>query len=198
MTSSPISPPLTRSTEMLSCGETALLVIDMQTKLLPAMRSGAALVHNVQRLVQGTQLLGVPTFATQQYPLGLGPTIPELAPSLPKCWDKRAFSIGECGELIAELKSQGIFKVLVCGIETHVCVAQSVLDLLSNGFRTFVAVDATSSRFAFDAEIALRRLDSAGATLVTTESALFEFCQTSEHPHFKAISKLVKEAPPAS
>lgn len=196
MTTAPQSLPLSRSPEMLSCGETALLVIDVQTKLLPAVQHAPRIVHNIQRLAQGARLLDVPVLATQQYPQGLGPTVAELTPHLTKIWDKRAFSIGECGELIAQLQSAGIFKVLVCGIEAHVCVAQSVLDLLANGFRTFVAVDATSSRNSLDAETALRRLDSAGATLLTTEAALFELCQTSAHPQFKAISALVKESPP--
>ncbi len=180
---------------MLSVGQTALIVVDVQTKLLPAVRQGELLTHNVLRLLKGAKLLGVPTFATQQYPQGLGPTIPELTPYLDQTWDKRAFSIAECDELFAKLRDAGIFKVLVCGVETHVCVAQSVLDLLANGFRTFVAVDATSSRQAADAEIALRRLDSAGATLTTTEAALFELCETSLHPQFKAISELVKDLP---
>lgn len=195
MTDSPAPLRLPRSPEMLSVGQTALIVVDVQTKLLPAVRQGELLTHNVLRLLKGAKLLGVPTFATQQYPKGLGPTIPELTPYLDQTWDKRAFSIAECDELFAKLRDAGIFKVLVCGVETHVCVAQSVLDLLANGFRTFVAVDATSSRQAADAEIALRRLDSAGATLTTTEAALFELCETSLHPQFKAISELVKDLP---
>ena len=86
--------------------------------------------------------------------------------------------------------------MLLCGIETHVCVAQTALDLLGEAFRIFLAVDAIAARHTLDHEIALRRLESSGATLTTTEAALFEWCETASAPEFKAISALVKEPPP--
>jgi nicotinamidase-related amidase len=89
-----------------------------------------------------------------------------------------------------------VYKILVCGIEAHVCVQQSVLDLLTDGYRVYVAADAVGSRFACDREIALRRMESAGATLTTTEAALFEWCDVAGTPEFKQISTLVRETAP--
>ena len=92
---------------------------------------------------------------------------------------------------------QGVWKILLCGIEAHVCVQQTAFDLLADGYRIYLAVDAIGARFDTDREIALRRMESAGATLTTTESALFEWCEVAGTPEFKQISSLVCEAPPA-
>jgi nicotinamidase-related amidase len=91
------------------------------------------------------------------------------------------------------LEQRRVHKVLVCGIEAHVCVQQTVLDLLAGGYRVYVAVDAVGSRFEVDCRTALTRMDSAGATLTTTEAALFEWCQVAGTPEFKQISQLVRE-----
>src|SRR6185295_18408407 len=108
---------------------------------------------------------------------------------------KQTFSCAACPELMSRLERAGSHKVLVAGIETHVCVQQSVLDLMSAGFRVYVAVDAVGSRFDIDGQTALRRMDSAGATLTTTEAAMFEWCARAGTPAFKQISALVKETP---
>jgi isochorismate hydrolase len=107
-----------------------------------------------------------------------------------------AFSCGACGEVFAEWRVAGIERVLVCGIETHVCVAQTVFDLLAAGYQAFVAVDAIGSRHALDHEVALRRMESSGATLTTVEAALFEWCERAGTDEFRQISALVKEAAP--
>ncbi len=180
----------------MSRHDTALLVVDVQTKLLAAMSPPAALVWNIGRLIRGAQVLGLPVAATEQYPQGLGPTTPDLAPLLPAIPAKLLFSCRECGHLFEAFRQQGIYKILVAGIESHVCVQQTVLDLLGAGFRLYVAIDAVASRFAVDYETALRRMDSAGATLTTTEAALFEWCELAGSPEFKRISALVREAPP--
>jgi nicotinamidase-related amidase len=135
--------------------------------------------------------------ATEQYPQGLGPTTPELASKLQALPAKLAFSCGECGEIFTDLRDRGIWKICVCGIETHVCVGQTVHDLLAEGFRVYVAADAVAARGPLDHDIALRRMDSAGATLTTTEAALFEWCGRAGSPEFKQISQLVRESPPA-
>jgi len=110
---------------------------------------------------------------------------------------KLAFSCAACPEIVAALDAQGRHKALVVGIEAHVCVQQTVLDLMSGGFRVYVAVDAVGSRRDVDFQTALRRMDSCGASLVTTETALFEWCREAGTPAFKTISQLVRESPPA-
>ena len=188
---------LTRSSELLNRDDSALLVVDVQAKLLPLIPGQQRLVWNIRRLIDGAKILGVPVAATEQYPQGLGGTAPELAQRLGAIPSKTAFSCGECGEIFTEWRDKGIWKILVCGIETHVCVGQTVHDLLGEGFRVYVAADAVAARGQFDHDIALRRMDSSGATLTTTEAALFEWCGAAGSPEFKQISQLVKESPPA-
>lgn len=191
------SAPLPRSPELMSAHDTALLVVDVQTKLINLIPGHERMVWNIRRLLDGAEILGVRTAATEQYPKGLGGTVEELAARLPAPRDKLSFSCGACGEIFADWQAADVFKVLVAGIEAHVCVQQTVLDLLAHGFRVFVAVDAIGSRHRIDAETALRRMDSAGATLTTAESALFEWCGAAGTPEFKQISRLVQEKPPA-
>ncbi|MBN2476766.1 MAG: hydrolase [Pirellulales bacterium] len=187
---------LLRSPEMMSVGDTALLVVDVQERLVPAIADHQRVVWNCRRLIDGAGVLGMPVVATEQYPKGLGPTVPELAQRLGEIPSKLTFSCGGCPEIFRALESRGLGKLLVCGVEAHVCVQQTVLDLLSHGWRVYVAVDAVGSRFDIDYRTALRRMDSAGATLTTTEAALFEWCQVAGTPEFKQISRLVQEAKP--
>jgi hypothetical protein len=189
----PTELPLHRSLELMSIGDTGLLVVDMQGKLLTMIAGHERVTWNCRRLIDGAKLLGIPVSGTEQYPQGLGPTTSVLADRIGPMPSKKLFSARECAEIIHAWRDQGIFKVLVCGIEAHVCVQQTVLDLLGEGFRTFVAVDAIGSRSSLDAEVAVRRMDASGATITTTEAALFEWCETAAHPQFKAISALVKE-----
>jgi nicotinamidase-related amidase len=189
---------LFRSLELMARTDTALLVVDMQEKLLPFIPSRARLEWNVGRLIDGARLLGLPVVATEQYPRGLGPTSAavreKLGPAdLPS---KTCFSCRECGELFSQLRDRGVYKILVCGIESHVCVQQTALDLLAESFRIYLAVDAIGARHALDHDIALRRMESSGATLTTVEAALFEWCETASAPEFKAISALVKQQAP--
>lgn len=188
---------LARSPELMNPADTGLLVVDVQAKLLPLIPGRERLVWNIRRLIDGAKILGVSVAGTEQYPQGLGPTTPELAERLGALPAKTAFSSAECSQIFTGWRDRGIWKVLVCGIETHVCVSQTVHDLLGEGFRVYVAADAVAARGALDHEIALRRMDSAGATLTTTEAALFEWCQRAGSPEFKQISQLVKESPPA-
>jgi nicotinamidase-related amidase len=183
-----------RSPELMSVGETALLVIDVQEKLAPAIPGQQRVVWNIRRLLDGAETLGVPALATVQYPKGLGPLVGKLASRIEQVVDKEAFSCWGCAAFIEHLKSLPVYKVLVTGIEAHVCVQQTVLDLMAAGYSVYVAVDAVGSRGAIDCETALRRMESSGATLTTTEAALFEWCQVAGTPEFKAISKLIKES----
>lgn len=180
----------------MSRDDTALLVIDMQDRLLGAIANRASVAWNCRRLLEGAQILDLPFVATEQYPQGLGPTTPELAALLGEISSKLTFSCGGCPTIFEELLRQDIRKLLICGIETHVCVQQTALDLLSHGWRIYLAVDAIGSRFDGDYRTALRRMESAGATLTTTEAALFEWCEVAGTDTFKQISRLVREAAP--
>jgi nicotinamidase-related amidase len=131
--------------------------------------------------------------ATEQYPKGLGPTVPELAERLPVRPDKVAFSCCAIPSVVDNFKRAARPKVVLAGIETHVCVLQTALDLLVQNFRVYIPVDAVGSRFAVDHEQALRRLDRAGAVITTSETAVFEWVGGASSPHFKQISKLVQD-----
>jgi nicotinamidase-related amidase len=194
--SDPFPTRLPRSIELMSRGDTGLLVVDMQEKLLKLIPGHERVIWNCRRLIDGAKVLGIPVAATEQYPQGLGPTTGELASRLPGIPAKLAFSCGECAPIFEQWQQQGIFKILVVGIEAHVCVQQTVMDLLGEAYRVFLAVDAIGARHAIDYDTAIRRMDSAGATITTTEAALFEWCEVAGTPEFKQISALVRESPP--
>ena len=186
-----------RSPELMSAGDTGLLVVDVQEKLVPAITGRDRMVWNVRRLIDGATILGLPVAGTEQYPKGLGSTVADLAERLGEVPSKLTFSCTSCQGVFQGLRDRGVSKLLVCGMETHVCVQQTVLDLLAEGWRVYVAADAVGSRFAIDHGTALGRMDSSGATLTTTEAALFEWCQIAGTPEFKQISRLVREEGPA-
>lgn len=188
---------LPRSPELMSRRDSALLVVDVQGKLITLVPGHERIIWNIRRLLDAAKLLGVPAMGTEQYPKGLGPTVPVLAERLGTIPDKLAFSCGACGDLFNGLDERGIVKILVVGIEAHVCVQQTVHDLLAAGFRVYLAVDAIGARYDIDRDTAFRRMESAGATLTTTEAAMFEWCEASGTPEFKEISRLVQESPPA-
>lgn len=191
-----------KSPLLLARESSALVVVDLQVKLLPAILDAPRVVWNTGRLVQAAQLFGVPVFASEQYPEGLGGTVPDVETLLQAAaatrYTKRAFSCRECQELPAQLAAAGRHQIVLCGIETHVCVLQTALDLISENFDVFLVADASSSRAAGDREIALRRLESQGVQVVTAESAMFEWCDTSAADGFRELSRLVKQSPPAA
>ena len=119
-----------------------------------------------------------------------------MAPTCQRLPSKLTFSAGGCPEIFTDLRKRGLCKILVCGIEAHVCVAQTAFDLLADGWRVYVAVDAVGSRFAIDCRTALERMESAGATLTTVEAAMFEWCDVAGTPEFKEISRLARELGP--
>jgi nicotinamidase-related amidase len=177
--------------------DTALLVVDMQERLLAVIPHAAGITWNCRRLIDGAKTLGVRTIVTEQNPEKLGPTAAALAERVGGTpYAKLDFSCGACGGEFADWEAAGIERVLLCGIETHVCVQQTALDLLSAGYRVYVAADAVGSRAMVDYEIALRRMESSGAVITTTEAALFEWCERAGTDTFRAISALAKESPP--
>jgi nicotinamidase-related amidase len=187
---------LPRSPELMGANETGLLVVDAQEKLLAVIPDAKRIVWNIRRLLDAADALGVAKAATEQYPDKLSHTVPELKERLGAAPDKLSFSACACGSIFEDWKADGLFRVLVCGIETHVCVLQTALDLSAAGWLVYVAVDAVGARWPVDHETALRRMEAAGIVLTTTEAGMFEWCRQAGTPEFKTISALAKEMPP--
>jgi nicotinamidase-related amidase len=177
----------------MSAADTGLLVIDVQEKLIPKIHAADFVVRNTAFLIDAARLLAMPVQATEQYPKGLGTTIAELAKRLPERADKVQFSCCAVPSVVEQFHRAARPKVVLAGIETHVCVQQTALDMLAQGFHVFIPVDAVGSRYAIDHDTALRRMEKAGAVLTTAETCVFEWVGASSHPQFKAISRLVQE-----
>ena len=187
---------LHRSTELMNADDTALLVVDVQERLAPLVLDSERVIWNCRRLLDGAKALGVRVAGTEQYPEKLGTTIEPLRSRLPERAAKLAFSGACCSQIFQAWREAGIFRVLLCGIETHVCIQQTAFDLMATGLQVYIAADAVSARHQADHELALRRLDSAGAVLTSTEAALFEWCREAGTAQFKEIMALAKEPPP--
>lgn len=183
-----------RSPELHHRERSLLVVIDMQEKLLPLIPVADRTIANCQKLISAAELFAIPSTATEQYPRGLGPTVASLAVHFPERPEKTRFSSAACLNWgFAHERADGRTQAVLCGIEAHVCVLQTALDLVAHGYQVTVVADAVASRGKLDWKIALRRLSDSGVTLATTESVLFEWCETSSDPLFKRISQLVKE-----
>ena len=181
-----------RSPELLSRDDARLLIVDVQEKLIPHIAGAAEMIDRCRRLIRAARLLGVPVAATEQYPQGLGGTVPELRELLDPPPEKLRFSSAEVlGWAPAGEQDNGRDKVIVAGIEAHVCVQQTVLDLMTLGYRVYVPADAVASRNRFDWEFALRRMADSGAVITTTEAVLFELCEIAGTPDFQEIRRLV-------
>lgn len=168
----------------------ALLVIDFQSRLMPAIAEGAAVVANARRLIDAAELLGVPVLFTEQNADGLGPTIPELRSDAAGLFHKMTFDACRmAGFLDALPVGRGL---VVAGCETHVCVLQTVLGLVAAGRRVHLVRDAVGSRRAESKETAIRRLERNGAEIVTTEMVLFEWLGTAEDPRLRRVIDLVR------
>lgn len=175
----------------LSCA----VLIDVQEKLNPHIHDSDNLLQAQSILLQGLQHLGVPLWVTEQYVKGLGPTVSELKKYLPaecKFYEKMSFSCLGSEDFSRDLAQSGRNTVILFGIESHVCVLQSALDLLEAGYRVVVVEDCVGSRKATDRASALARLRSAGALPSSYESLLLELCVSSASTKFKGISKLIK------
>jgi len=179
---------------MLDLENTALVIIDVQDKLARVMSDRDELFLNLKKLVRGMQALGVPIIVTEQYPQGLGRTVPELAQLLCDVQPIAKLSFSCCGEerFLKEIKVLNHRQVLVAGIEAHVCVYQTVVDLLGAGYEVQVVGDAVSSRTVENREIGLEKMRSAGADITSTEMALFELLKVAQGETFKEISRIVR------
>lgn len=177
--------------------DAVLIVIDVQEKLMPAIDGHEDVARNIDRLVRGCKVLDVPPLLTEQYVKGLGATIPSIRRAFEETFgyepiEKNCFSALGCAELVTALRLLQKKQAIVCGIETHVCVYQTVVDLLANGYEVTIVADALGSRAASNKDVALRRMVSEGAKLSSTEMALFEMLVTSGTDEFREISRLVR------
>lgn len=179
---------------MLTLDNTTLIVIDVQNKLARAMHEKNMLHENLQKLIKGMQVLGIPIVLTEQNPEGLGPTIPEIANLLSNVQPipKLCFSCCDDKRFVQKLQALNRKQVLIAGIETHVCVYQTAIALLSLGYEVQIVADAVSSRTAGNKEIGLEKMRGEGAKLTTTETALFELLKVAEGAKFREILKIVK------
>ena len=181
-----------RITQRLTAQHGGLLVVDLQDKLLGLIPDHEAVLTHTEALIHGARALNMPVWGTEQYPKGLGGTNARIAGLLPDRPAKTSFHCCAVPQFLEQLYGRNIRHVTVVGIEAHVCVAQTALELLDLGFRVQVPADAVASRRRIDWEFALRRLEHAGVVVSTTESALFEWTERSDRPEFKAISEIVK------
>lgn len=184
----------------LDINRAMLLVIDVQEKILPLVLEPQRLVPAIVKMIDAARVLGIPVLATEQYPKGLGHTVPAIRDALHSCGsrviEKPSFSAwGERSmrdALIALSRNQ----VIIVGIETHVCVQQTALDLLAQNYTTFVCADAVSGRGALNHSVAIERMRHAGAAVSTVESVMLELCGRTDIPVFKAILEIVKRTAP--
>ena len=183
-----------RNPRLIQKEKCALLVIDIQEKILPAIFDSERVITNSLKLINGFKIMNVPVFLTEQYPKGLGHTDSRILAALPDIIpiEKMTFSCYGSEEFVDKLKVNNISQVAICGIESHVCVVQTALDLIANDFQVFVASDAVSSRKLFDFEMSLRRMGANGAEISLTESILFEILNVCGTDEFRSVSKLVK------
>lgn len=179
---------------MITTEDTALVLIDVQDKLAQAMHNKDALFENLKRMVKGAQILGVPILWAEQNPDGLGPTIPEIAALLPNQNPVSKLSFSCCGNehFMKDLKAVDRKNMLVVGIETHVCVYQTAVDLINRHYDVQVVTDAVASRTPENKHIGLQKCKEAGAGLTSTETVLFELLKEAGGSRFKEISRLVK------
>ncbi len=201
---------------LMDATRSVLVVVDVQEKLISKIVDHEKIVPTISRVIDAARSLGIPILVSEQYPERLGATIPELAAKLPPADSKRMFSCRELWPLWSERlqgkSSEGSSSKesdvapqldppslltqrdqwILCGIESHVCILQTAMDLLSLGCNPVLIADAISARSQLDHDLALRRMESAGIQVATSESVLFEWCETSLHPKFKTISEIVK------
>lgn len=178
---------------MLTAKDSLLVVIDVQGKLAEAMCDRAELFENICRLAKSAKLLGIPVLVTEQLPDKLGPTRKEIAEPLAEAPFITKSSFSCCGEpkFVEALRASGKNQVVLCGIEAHICVTQTALELLTRSFDVYLAADAVASRSPDNKQLALERMRHHGAEIITAETALFEWLRDAAHPAFREVRKLL-------
>lgn len=181
----------------LQRADTTLVIIDVQQKLMPVIDGAESVLRNIERLIRGFHVLKIPVILTEQYVKGLGPTVEPIRKAVDETCgyrpiEKDCFSAHGCAAFSAQLSAMNRRQIVIAGVETHVCVYQTVMDLLEDGLDVTIAADAVSSRTPENRDIALRRMISEGAKLSSTEMALFELVGVSGTDEFRSISRLIK------
>lgn len=178
--------------------DSLLLCVDIQDRLLAAMVEPARsrMLDNVEHLLNTSEMLDIPVMYTEQYPVGLGPTTEQIKSALPKTaryFDKTRFSCCSDEQFSEALRDTHKRQVVITGMETHICVIQTALELLADGYQVFVVDDAVCSQRMAHWKSALHRLRHAGAVVAPTESILFEWLSDADNAHFKAVSALLRQ-----
>ena len=178
----------------IKLNDAVLMVIDFQERLAPSINQIEATVKKAVTLIEGAKTLGVPTLITEQYKRGIGETVPEVkdATTDNDYLEKVTFSCMDDDAICDWVKKQDRKQIILCGIEAHICVLQTLIDLKELGYEVYLVCDAVSSRTEFDCKTGLKRAMQEGAYLTTVEAVLFELTRSSKHECFKTISKLIK------
>jgi len=179
---------------MLEVDQTALLIIDVQDRLYRAMHEKEVLAENIEKLIRGIRVLGIPLIATEQYPGGIGPTIPKIASLLEGVPVISKLSFSCCGDpvFLDAFRALNRKQVIIAGIESHVCVYQTTMDLLDRGYEVQIVADGVSSRTAWSRDLGLQKMRDEGAKITGTEIVLFELLKSAEAETFREISQIIK------
>lgn len=182
--------------DKLDADQALVLVIDVQEKLLPLVDGHASLVRAVRKLLAAARIFGLPVLATEQYPKGIGPTLAEVRADLNAAGaailEKPTFSACGTDPVRQALRDRDRDQVVVAGIEAHVCVQQTALDLAAMDYDVFVCADAVGSRARLDSDTSLSRMRQAGVIVTTVESVLFELCERCDTERFKLMLEIIK------
>ena len=179
--------------KQISKSQTALLIMDAQAKIMNPIKNKDLILENIYKLLKVYEILCENIYISEQNPMRLGSTVEKLLPKKDfKIFEKMDFSIANNQQLNNELSFKKIKQLIICGFETHICIQQSVLGFLKNNFKIYLVADSMSSRKIIDHDIAIERMRSEGAILATSESIIFELCETSSRNEFKQISNIIK------
>jgi nicotinamidase-related amidase len=180
---------------MLNVEDSLLVVIDIQEKLVMASKYGNEVAENMVKVATSAKLLGIPTVITEQYPKGLGQTVPAIKMAVDEnatTIEKSSFSAMLEPEFAEKIRTSGKKQIVIGGIETHICVLQTVADLIKEGFEVYVVKDACASRNKKEYKTGLELLKQYGAKITCVEIVLFEWLKTSKNPKFKEVQNLIK------
>ncbi len=181
--------------ELIKEDETLLLILDLQEKLISNIKDNKILIFNINKLIQACNLLNVRIAITEQNPLKLGGTLESILENkeYPK-FEKMTFSCGKNRSFIDYVEKNNFKNIIICGIESHICILQTSIELLNHGFNILIPRDAIGSRNKIDNDTAFLRLILSGAVASTTEGLICELCKTSSRKEFKEVSKILKES----
>jgi nicotinamidase-related amidase len=192
-----MSDQINKNTKLCDPGNSCLVVIDIQDRLTEAMpvKVVIRLKKNSAMLIKAAKILSIPVFVTKQYPKGLGPLVPEIEEVLPEnaqYFEKTCFSCADADNFTSQLSITGRRQIILAGVEAHICVLQTAIDLSASGYEVYVVADAVCSRHRENYENALQRMRHSGIIECNTESVLFEWLKDARHEHFKTVSAMIR------